>query len=267
MAKVKAKVTTKVKKKYWFPIIAPKQFHNKELGEIHLINPEKAINRTLRINLQNLTESMRDQNVYIKFRITSASGNNLNTEPIGYFMVPASIKRMVRRHSDRIDESFVIETADKKKARFKFILVTLNNTKRSVNTSIRKALLENISQEIPKMTFEEVLSKLIPHRLQNELKKKLSKVYPVKIVEVKHLSIEKEKLGLKAKKGEEVEEKPKKEKIIDEKIKTPKEAVEKVTEKAVEEVVEKVEKLPEEEAEKAAEELVEEKPVKEEKKE
>ena len=45
---------------------------------------------------------------------------------------------------------------------------------------------------------------------------------------------------------------------VDEKIETPKEAVEKATEKAVEKTVEKVEKLPEEKAEKAAEELVEE---------
>ncbi|MCK4589407.1 MAG: hypothetical protein KAT77_03125 [Nanoarchaeota archaeon] len=292
MAKVKAKVTTKIKKKFWFPIIGPKVFNNRQLGEIYLTRIEQAIGRVMWYPLKEITESMRDQSVCLKFLIKNASGNTLNTELIGYKMVPNSLKRMVRRRNDRSDDSFVIETSDGKKVRLKTLILTAHNTKNSISTKLKKAMIEKVTVDIKKINFGNLIDKLIAHKIQMEMKKFLTKMYPVKAFAVKFMGLEKERgygkdqeealvEGVVEVKVETPKEAVKEGKVetapeetregkepsvsqkpnVSEKKETVKEAVkeaeEKAAEKAVEKVVEKEADVPEKKAEKAAEELVE----------
>ena len=261
MAKAKAKVTAKIKKKFWYPILAPKIFNNSKIGEIYLTEAAQATGRSFWHGLKDLSENMRDQNVYLCFKIKNALNNSLNTEIIGYRLTPTSIKKMVRRNNDRSDDSFIVLTSDNRKVRIKTLILTAHKTKHSNSTRLKNAMIKKLTEEVKKINFGNLVDKLISHKLQMEIKKFLTKIYPVKAFQVKFMGLDREKIPGQEEPEEAVEEAV--EEIKEEPKKTVKKAVkeveEKVVEKTVEKVVEKEEKVPEEKAEKAAEELVEEK--------
>jgi len=198
-----AKATTRVKgkKKRWFHIIAPKSFREQPVGEIHLYEPSKAIGRTVKINLTNLTGDMKRQNISIRFRINNVGEGKLYTEVIGYEMMTTAVKRMVRRRSSKVMLSFLATTADNKTIRIKPILLTRGKTKQSIMTSLRRSAQEFINEEAKKLNLSNLIENLVNHRFQVGLKKYLSKIYPVRIVEVKELrEVEKEKPEITPKK-------------------------------------------------------------------
>lgn len=272
MAKAKAKVTSKIKKKFWFPVLAPKIFGNAKIGEIYMGESSKAVGRVFWHGLKELSGNMRDQNTSLCFKIRKSDSNQLVTDIIGYKMTPTSIKKMVRRHNDRSDDSFIIQTSDNKKVRVKTLILTAHNTKNSVSTRLKHAMIKKITDDTKKINFGNLVDKLISHKLQMEMKRTLTKIYPVKNFTVKFMGLEKEKLH---KEEEVLEETPVVEEKQEEKIeKATEEAEEKAAEKTIEKLSNESEKgleksktsqrvvekeIPKEKAEAAAEELVEEK--------
>lgn len=188
----KAKVAKrKIKKKIWFQILAPQLFNNQIMGETLASEPDELIGKLIPINLMSLTNDMRKQNIKMKFRINKVVGEKANTEIIGFEMIPSGIKRLVRRSKRKMDESLVVETADNIKLRVKLIMITLNFTSKPVVADIRKALRERLDKTVKKMKYEEFISETVEHKIQNIIKKQISKIYPVKICEIRHISIEK----------------------------------------------------------------------------
>ncbi|MBW2963574.1 hypothetical protein KY306_02260, partial [Candidatus Woesearchaeota archaeon] len=182
---------------------------------------------------------------------------------VGYKLTPTSIKKMVRRNNDRSDDSFVVLTSDNRKVRIKTLILTAHKTKHSNSTRLKNTMIKKLTEEVKKINFGNLVDKLISHKLQMEMKKFLTKIYPVKAFQVKFMGLERESIpGQETEEVaeeaveevvEEIKEAPKKEPVK----KVVKEVEEKVVEKTVEKVVEKEESLPEEKAEEAAEELVE----------
>ncbi len=212
MAKARAVVTTKIKKKTWHTILAPKEQNNVVLGETYISEPQVAIGKTVHANLRTITDNMRDQNVYLKFKITQLAGQNLQTEVTGYYMTPPSLRKLTRRATLRIDDSFVVVTKEGKKVRIKPLAVTRHDTVHSIGAAIRKEMQNFIAREVAKIDFNELITRLTSHQLQAAAKKKLSKIYPLKAVEIKVLEFAKEGKAVKATEEAEVEEKPQKKK-------------------------------------------------------
>tara|TARA_Y100000310_G_C20640028_1_gene793376 strand:- start:294 stop:950 length:657 start_codon:yes stop_codon:yes gene_type:complete len=210
MAKEKKKVSKiKTKKKKWFPIFAPKFMGHKEIGETYLDNPEPAIGRTLKVNLKELTGSFRDQNIYVSLRIKEVTGNNLQTEVIGYAYMPFFIKKLTRRSTGKIDDSFVLETKEGKKVRLKPLAITINPVNKSVKTTIRKRLLQLLAVEVKKLPMDVLISELLKYKIQMDLKNKLKKIYPVREVIMRVAKLEeRKKIKVAEVKVEKVAEKP-----------------------------------------------------------
>ena len=94
MAKLSLK--GKVKKK-WFPIVAPKTFNEKIIGESHLYDSQSAVGRYIKVNLMSITNDMKNQNANVRFQVTGTNEGRLITEITDYQMNPAAVKRIVRR--------------------------------------------------------------------------------------------------------------------------------------------------------------------------
>jgi ribosomal protein S3AE len=186
MARVK-----KTEKKTWFPVIAPKIFHNQVVGEMLLSNPSAAVGRTVPVNLANLARDPRRQNITIKLEITNAAGEKLHTDIIGYEINPSFVKRMVRKGGDKLDHSFAAETADSKKLRLKIVFLTRRKINLSVATALRKKTEEMLRGDVKKTGFEEVMQSVVAHKMQGNMKKQLNKIYPLKIFEIRKVEIEK----------------------------------------------------------------------------
>jgi small subunit ribosomal protein S3Ae len=177
----------KTKKKVWYKILAPKLFGNKEIGESYLVSPDVAVGRTLKINLRELTGSMRDQNVYIKFQIAQVEGSVLKTVALGYQLTPAHVKRVVRKNTARLDDYFTLKTKTGDNVTLKSLLITLHKTQRSTKTQLRKQLGILLEEEMGNVDFDTFISNIVNGKIQTGIKKKLSKIFPVKEVAIRSL--------------------------------------------------------------------------------
>ena len=102
-------------------------------------------------------------------------------------MASSAIRRIVRRGSDRLDESFVCETSDGKKVRIKPMAITKTITNSAVHRSLRKMLVGSLVKIVKKHTFDSLINEVITSKLQMEVKAELKKVYPLKAVELTSL--------------------------------------------------------------------------------
>ncbi|MBI2176439.1 hypothetical protein HYU40_03795 [Candidatus Woesearchaeota archaeon] len=181
------KQALKVIKKKWLQIRASKFFDNELLGECYVASPELLMGKTVAANLANLTGDIRQQSVTLKFIVNSMEGEAGIADVIGYQMAASAIRRIVRRGSDRLDESFVCETSDGNRVRIKPMAITKTITNSAVHRSVRKMLINSLVQIVKKHTFDSLINEIITSKLQMAVKADLKKIYPLKAVEITSL--------------------------------------------------------------------------------
>lgn len=185
-----AEQVVKLKKKQWYPIIAPKQFENAVIGETLVNEPGAMLGKTLSHSLMNLTNDMKRQNISIRFKVVEIEGNNAKTSIIGYEIIPSSVKRFVRRSSEKVDLSFNCETSDNVFLRVKPLIITKNDIKGSVAAKLRNNVVAFLIKTIKKMTYEEFINDLISHKIQSMMRETMTKIYPLKVCEIRYAGIE-----------------------------------------------------------------------------
>lgn len=190
MAKQPEKASKLKVKKRWFPIFSPRFLGQKEIGESYLNEVQEAVGRILRVNLRDLTGSVKDQNIYISLKIRDAEGSNLQTDLIGYAYMPFYVKKLARKSTSVLDDSFILKTKDGKTARLKPLVVTVFKVNNSAKTAIRKKMKELLKEEADKMGFDSLINDVLKYRLQMDLKKKLSKICPVREVVLRAVKLE-----------------------------------------------------------------------------
>ena len=184
----------KLKKKQWFPIVAPKQFDNVVIGETLVSDPQLMLGKTLTHSLMNLTNDIKRQNINIHFKIVGIEGSSAKTAITGYEIIPYSVKRFVRRNSEKMDLSFTCETADNIFIRVKPLVITKADVKGSIAAKMRNLIVQSLVKTINKVKYDELMNDLISHKLQSTMRESLNKVYPLKVCEIRYLGIE-EKTG------------------------------------------------------------------------
>ena len=185
-----AEQVAKAKKKQWYSIVAPKQFENVVLGETLVTEPGLMMGKTLSHSLMNLTNDMKKQNINIHFKVTEIEGDKGKTSIIGYQIVPSSVKRLVRRNSEKMDLSFIAETSDNIILRVKPLVVTRGLVKGSVGAKMRNYVVQYLIKTIKKLTFDEFMNELITHKMQSTMRAALNKVYPLKVCEIRYAGID-----------------------------------------------------------------------------
>ncbi len=194
MAKNDVKKVSRIKekKKLWYKIIAPKVFAQKEIGETYMASAESGIGRKLKANLRDLNGNIKDQNVYIGFKIEKADGNNLHTSLVSYEIIPTHIKRIVRKNINRMDDHFIFKTKDGREVILNSLMITLNKTSRSTRAVMRRQLKELFTEEIKQGSLDQFVNNLVSYKVQSAFKKKLSKIYPLKEIAIRVLKLKSE---------------------------------------------------------------------------
>lgn len=211
MAKKVTKKTSVVKKK-WYSILAPKVFNEVKVGETQLADPQKAVGRKMNVNLMGITGEPQKQNISVRLHISNLSENTFTTELLGYKMMPSGMKKMVRRNREKVDDSFVLETKDKKVIRIKPIAVTRGKTTNSVTTAIRKYVQARLAKHIAQTTYEDLVKEVLQKRITQDIYRELKKFHPMSVFDIKafHILSERELKNakiLRPGKVEKVEEK------------------------------------------------------------
>ena len=193
MAVKKKKQKIKVVKKEWYQVKAPKQFGNAIIGEISASEPQKLIGRRVDLPLSELTRNVRLHGIHIKLKIHDVSTKNAITFVEDYEILPAMLRRYVRRRRTRIDDSFVVQTKDGINVRVKPIIVTAFKSKGDVNKNLKQTSRELIYQRVSSSSYDDFVSDVVNHKLQSDIIRKLSKVYPVKYFEIRKFVLTKAK--------------------------------------------------------------------------
>jgi ribosomal protein S3AE len=179
-----------IKKKTWFPILAPKMLGQRPIGETYLEEAEVAVGRSVKTNLMQVTGDIKTQHISARFEIIEFSEGSLKTSLNGYSYLPSSIKRMVRRRMSRVDDSLVIKTMDGVQIRIKPMVLTRGKVPKSVQYTIRANTKKLLIEVIAKKNYDELFSEVIKNRLQIELKNALTKLYPIRAVVIRELKTE-----------------------------------------------------------------------------
>ena len=190
-----AEQIVKQNKKQWYQLVAPKQFDEIVLGETLVGDAQAMSGKTLSHNLMNLTNDPKRQNINIHFKIVDVQNNRGLTSIIGYEIAPSSVKRFVRRSNEKIDLSFVCDTADNVFVRVKPLLIAKSDVKGSVAARLRNTAAQHLAKAIKKLNYNDLMAEIISHKLQSEMKAALNKIYPLKICEIRYAGIEVRKHG------------------------------------------------------------------------
>ena len=177
----------KKKKKKWMSILSTSHFNNSEIGETITSEPSTLVGRNVAINLMNLTQDIKTHNTKIVFKIKEVKNDRLMTEIVRYELVPASLRRMVHKDKEKIDDSFKAKTKDEVEVRIKPFIVTKSSANRSVLTAIRHKTRELLTEAIKKATYDAFMEEIIRFKLQNTIKRELSKIYPLTQFQIRKL--------------------------------------------------------------------------------
>lgn len=179
------------KRKKWYNLVAPAVFGEAFLGETPAAEEKDIMGRTAKVNLMVVTNDMKKQHVNLTFEVVNVQGDKAFTEVIAYEVVPAFIKRMVRRAKDRIDDSFLCETSDHKVVRIKPFLLASGQTSNRIRTLVRKLGRDFLFKNIAQTTYDELVDALVGNKVQMDLKAIVSKIYPVRSCEIRTMKLEK----------------------------------------------------------------------------
>lgn len=226
MAKDSKAQSTKVKKKKWITVKAPKMLNEAVIGDVPVFDEQKLVGKIMPANMMTLTGDVKKQSITMKFLITEVKEGAASTLPVSLEVSQSVIKRHVRRGKDRIDESLVLKTKDDVKVRIKIMAVTNTKTKSSVLKALRHKMVKETHAYLLTKNFEEMFSEILGVRIQKAVKEKLGKIYPTRIVEVRSFKKESDKVKLsKLSTKEEKKKEPKENWEDEEKEETEEEAI------------------------------------------
>ena len=138
----------------------------------------------------DLTRVLKGKNILLDLKVHVKDGHP-TTVPVELRLIPFYIKRMMRKGTDYVEDSFPIKCKDSE-LRIKIILIT----RRKVSRAVRKSLRENAKKEIEEYsktkTYNELFEEILKNRVQKELSMKMKKIYPLSLFEIRSLRVEKE---------------------------------------------------------------------------
>jgi len=191
--KQKTKVKKNVKKKFYdveVPLISTK------VG-LYAASEEELDGRSVKIDL---TRSLRGKSLELKFKINFVDGK-LKGMPISARLIQGYIRKVMRRGTDYVEDSFDGNTRDKE-VRIKPFLITRKRVSRTVRNVLRENAKKFLQGHLKTRTAEEIFEEILTNKIQKEMASKLKKVYPLAMCEVRVFEV----VGELEKKPEEIKE-------------------------------------------------------------
>jgi len=157
---------------------------------IQLYSPSKEalIGKIIKLDL---TRSLKGKSLELKLRIKK-DGEALSAEPESVILVNSYIKKVMRKGTDYVEDSFETECKDCT-ARIKPFLITRKRVSRVVLKALREEAKKYLLAYTKTRTSKEIFSDIISNKIQKQLSLKLKKIYPLALCEIRVFKIEKEK--------------------------------------------------------------------------
>lgn len=184
-----AEAKTKIKKKQWVQIIAPKLFDNALLGETHVNEKEQVLAKNISANLMTLTDDPRKQAYNVRFDIAELKDGKAHTQVVGIGMTPSAVRRLIRRGRDKIDDSFVMKIAGGRMVRIKPVLITGTKASKAAQTEMRLTTRKRMRDLYGKMRFDDLVKDVIESKTQRLIKDLCAKTHPLRSADIREAFI------------------------------------------------------------------------------
>jgi len=142
--------------------------------------PEELHNKTIKLDL---TRQLRGKGLTIRLRIFNQEGN-LVAIPNNMELVTSYIRRMMRKRTDYVEDSFQARCSDVRTT-IKPLLITRKKVSRAVRKNLRNTAREFILDYLKEKEFIEVCNEILDGTLQKAMLPKLKKVYPLSFCDIR----------------------------------------------------------------------------------
>jgi ribosomal protein S3AE len=170
-----------------------------------------------RIIKYDLTRILKGKSMMLELKVRLEEGKPTSI-PIRIELMPYFLRRMVRKGTNYVEDSFFIECRDAE-LRIKPFLVTRRKVSRRIRAALRNKLKEEIINYIKGREYVSLFEDILRNQMQRTLSMLLKKVYPLSLCEIRILEVIKEKenpdAGEKESKPKKREEEPKVEEIAE----------------------------------------------------
>ena len=135
----------------------------------------------------DLTSSLKGRSLEVKFMIKENKGV-LTTYPVEAYLQGFYIRRMMRKGTDYVEDSFLVQCKDHR-LRIKPFLITRKKVSREILNVLRKKIKEEIIKLIKDKDFEAIVIDVMNNKIQKEIYPSLKKIYPLGLCEIRYIGI------------------------------------------------------------------------------
>ncbi len=195
-------------KKDWYPIMSPETLGNKQIGETMTPDDKTLIGRTIKVMMNELAPGVKPYSKAI-LEVFKVTDGKARTQIKDYEVLRSYLFRSARKGSSKIISMFNIKDKNGKPLRVKGFAVTAKKIQRGLRNQISKKLEQEFIIFSKDKDFENIILMLSTYKPQKGIAKTLSKIYPVKNVEINRVHVLVPKKKKKEKKAVEQKEEKK----------------------------------------------------------
>ncbi len=175
-------------------MVEKKKFFDVRLEVLDSIVPLLTTNADLligRVVKLDLTKILKGKNCEAKFLVKKIE-NEMIGEIYSFTIYPSYIRRLIGHNISIVEDSFVVKAQDCA-LRIKPFLITRKKVHRSVMKALRDDARDFLEKTAVERTRDQIFQAVITGILQRQLSKRLKKVYPLAVCELRVVKVEKVK--------------------------------------------------------------------------
>ena len=171
-----------------------KRFFNVEIPiinkttQLRAYEQKELIGRYLKYDL---TRNLRGKATILTLK-TVFEGETVIASPVAITLLPYYARRMVRRGTNYVEDSFLTPTGETS-VRIKPFLVTRRRVSRAVRKALRNKAKEELVLWAKENDSQKMFEDILKGKIQKELSLKLKKIYPLSLCEIRTLKVEEKK--------------------------------------------------------------------------
>lgn len=173
-----AKKTVMKSKKFWFPVVAPDIFQNRELGEIAAFEGKDLIGRTIELAYSVVTNNPKDSMKKFIVAVSEIKGDKAYTIPKRIVYSDSYVQKIGKKYRER---SLIVDTVNTKnnKAILKMFVLAVPKLTKSLRTEIQKVIKASWTEKLKKVDSAQLFDPVFFETLLKDLKKDVKHLFPI----------------------------------------------------------------------------------------
>ncbi|MEM1535505.1 MAG: hypothetical protein QXE64_01430 [Candidatus Pacearchaeota archaeon] len=141
-----------------------------------------------RVILYDMTRDLKGKMAEMKLRVAIENSTAIG-KMIYFGLIQNYARRLVRKGTSPVEDSFIAITKDGVKLRIKPLLVTRKKVVRNIRKKLREKARELITSFVNSNDKVTVFNSVINYVMQKQILKDLKKIYPLLVCEIRRLQV------------------------------------------------------------------------------